>query len=78
MRTLTIFVIACGLSLPGLAQEKILGAEAYGVLKSTYAYDKTYPINARKVREFKDYDGPSGAGLRSPCRLNTPHSLSSG
>jgi dienelactone hydrolase len=55
MRTLTIFVIACGLSLPGLAQEKILGAEAYGVLKSTYAYDKTYPINARKVREFKDY-----------------------
>lgn len=54
MKSILIATLVMLSSLSAYAEENILGAEAYGVLKATYAYDKGYPINVRKVGERKD------------------------
>ncbi len=50
MRRLFIAVILCGFA--GTASAKELSSQAYGLLKSIYSYDKTFPLNTRVVGSF--------------------------
>lgn len=54
MKTISLLLFTVLLASNVRAEEKMLGAEAYGVLKMTYAYDVGYPLNARKVGEIDD------------------------
>ncbi|MEQ9450414.1 MAG: alpha/beta fold hydrolase [Pseudomonadales bacterium] len=49
---IVLLVVVCALSLP-LKAEPGLGDEAYGLLKSMYAYDATFPLNVRTAGRFE-------------------------
>lgn len=54
MKAISLLLLIVLVSINAFAEEQILGAEAYGVLKMTYAYDRGYPLRARNVGEVED------------------------
>ncbi|HEY5646368.1 MAG TPA: alpha/beta fold hydrolase [Pseudomonadales bacterium] len=47
MKRLLTGILICAVSLPAIAEQ--LGAEAYGLLKTTYGYDADFPLDAKGV-----------------------------